>query len=86
MIKDLKDRIKRRRTFTPPLEGVAFEYGFNTKELDNWMKYWSEGYPFAEREKFLNQFPQFTTNIQGLNIHFIRVKPEVNQNVFINLP
>nr|UTQ10530.1 juvenile hormone epoxide hydrolase-2 [Antheraea pernyi] len=81
VIKDLKDRIKRRRALTPPLEGIAFEYGFNTKELDNWLKYWSEEYPFAERETFLNQFPQFTTNIQGLNIHFIRVKPEVPAGV-----
>lgn len=28
------------------------------------------------REKYLNQFPQFTTSIQGLNIHFIHAKPK----------
>lgn len=28
------------------------------------------------RQKFLNQFPQFKTQIQGLDIHFIHVKPK----------
>lgn len=78
MIKDLKERLKRRRPFTPPLEGVAFEYGFNTQQLEGFLDYWANGYPFSEREKVLNQFPQFKTNIQGLDIHFIRVRPKVN--------
>ncbi|KAJ0171963.1 hypothetical protein K1T71_012726 [Dendrolimus kikuchii] len=83
MIKDLKDRIKNSRPFTKPLEGVAFQYGFNTDLIQGWLKYWSEKYPFADREKFLNQFPQYKTNIQGLDIHFIRVKPQVTAGVEI---
>ncbi|KAL0860664.1 hypothetical protein ABMA27_010009 [Loxostege sticticalis] len=81
MIKDLRQRIKNHRPFVPPLEGVGFEYGFNTDQLDTWLNYWADKYNFAEREKFLNQFPQFTTNIQGLDIHFIRVKPQVPAGV-----
>ncbi|XP_072946438.1 juvenile hormone epoxide hydrolase-like [Epargyreus clarus] len=77
MIKDLRSRLKNHRQLVPPLEGVAFEYGFNTKQVDRWVTYWAEEYPFAEREKVFNQFPQFKTNIQGLDIHFIRVKPKV---------
>ncbi|KPJ20092.1 Juvenile hormone epoxide hydrolase [Papilio machaon] len=77
MIEDLKKRINKHRTLTPPLEGIAFQYGFNTIELEGYLKYWAEEYPFKEREKVLNQFPQFKTNIQGLDIHFIRVKPKV---------
>lgn len=77
MIKDLRSRILNRRKFTPPLEGVGFEYGFNTKQIDGWLNYWAEKYNFSEREKFLNQFPQYKTYIQGLDIHFIRVKPQV---------
>lgn len=77
MIKDLKSRIKNSRSFTKPLEGVAFQYGFNTDLMQSWLSYWADKYPFAEREQFLNQFPQFKTNIQGLDIHFIRVKPQV---------
>ncbi|KAH9636567.1 hypothetical protein HF086_017149 [Spodoptera exigua] len=76
VVKDLKDRLKMSRSFTPPLEGVAFEYGFNTAQLDSWTKYWANEYKFKERETFLNQYPQFKTNIQGLDIHFIRVTPK----------
>ncbi|KAJ0171962.1 hypothetical protein K1T71_012725 [Dendrolimus kikuchii] len=83
MIKDLKDRIKSSRPFTKPLEGVAFQYGFNSDILQGWLKYWSEEYPFADRVKFLNQFPHYKTNIQGLDIHFIRVKPQVPAGVEI---
>ncbi|KAM3958015.1 juvenile hormone epoxide hydrolase-like [Aphomia sociella] len=81
MINDLKTRLKGHRTFTPPLEGVGFEYGFNTKSLDSWIRYWAEEYPFSEREKFINQFPQYKTNVQGLDIHFVRVKPQVPPTV-----
>ncbi|CAG9792548.1 unnamed protein product [Diatraea saccharalis] len=77
VIKDLKDRLKNRQQFTPPLEGVAFEYGFNTKTLDSWATYWMEKYNFTERENFFNQYPHYRTKIQGLNIHFIRVTPKV---------
>ncbi|XP_026738426.1 juvenile hormone epoxide hydrolase-like [Trichoplusia ni] len=81
LVKDLKDRLKRTRPLTPPLEGVGFEYGFNTNEINSWLKYWAEGYNFKERETFLNQFPQFKTNIQGLDIHFIKVTPKVPAGV-----
>ncbi|XP_075985879.1 uncharacterized protein LOC142983004 [Anticarsia gemmatalis] len=81
MIKDLKYRLKNHRPFVPPLEGVGFEYGFNTAQIDSWLSYWADKYNFSERENFLNQFPQYKTNIQGLDIHFIRVKPQVPNNV-----
>lgn len=82
-IKDLKDRLKRSRPFTPALEGVGFEYGFNSAQIDGWVKYWANDYQFKERETFLNQFPQFKTNVQGLDIHFIRVTPKVCKFFFL---
>ncbi|KAJ8730612.1 hypothetical protein PYW08_002025 [Mythimna loreyi] len=81
MITDLRYRINNRRKVTPPLEGIAFQYGFNTDNLDYWMDFWANKYNFTEREAYLNQYPQFKTNIQGLDIHFIRVKPEVPEDV-----
>ncbi|CAH2098061.1 unnamed protein product [Euphydryas editha] len=83
MIKDLKTRLQNKRQLVPPLEGVGFEYGFNTKQIDVWVKYWSEEYKFSEREKFFNKFPQYKTNIQGLDIHFVRVKPKVNPGITV---
>ncbi|XP_060807763.1 juvenile hormone epoxide hydrolase-like [Amyelois transitella] len=85
MIKDLKSRLKNHVPFRLPLEGVGFEYGFNTKMIDEWTTYWAVKYPFRERERFLNQYPQFKTNIQGLDVHFIRVKPQVKNKEVIPL-
>ncbi|KAJ8721329.1 hypothetical protein PYW07_002104 [Mythimna separata] len=83
MITDLLHRINNRREVTPPLEGVAFQYGFNTDNLDYWMDFWANHYNFTEREAYLNKYPQFKTNIQGLDIHFIRVKPQVPKDVVV---
>lgn len=79
MIQDLKDRLNNHRPFPPPLEGAGFTYGFNSRQLSSWLEYWAKSYDFAKREKFLNQFPQFKTNVQGIDVHFIRVKPQVSK-------
>ena len=36
--------------------------------------YWSSNYDWRKAEAKLNSFPQFVTNIDGLDIHFIHVK------------
>ncbi|XP_049881304.1 juvenile hormone epoxide hydrolase-like [Pectinophora gossypiella] len=77
MLQDLREYFKVSRELTPPLEGVGFEYGFRSEVAQKWLKYWAEEYPFAEREKFFNQYSNYRTYIQGLSIHFIHVKPEV---------
>ena len=38
------------------------------------MQYWGSGYDWRKAEATLNALPQFTTNIDGLDIHFIQVK------------
>uniref|UniRef100_A0A182NAI9 Epoxide hydrolase N-terminal domain-containing protein n=1 Tax=Anopheles dirus TaxID=7168 RepID=A0A182NAI9_9DIPT len=79
VIEKLRAKLDDVPTLTPPLEGTAFEYGFNTDRLKEIIKYWRTTYlgKWGEREKYLNQFPHFHTQIQGLNIHFIHVKPKV---------
>ncbi|KAL0117446.1 hypothetical protein PUN28_010347 [Cardiocondyla obscurior] len=75
VVKDLKYRLNHTRPLTPPLKNVAWTYGTNTDALSKFLDYWANNYNFEEREKHINQYPQFKTNIQGLDIHFIRVKP-----------
>jgi len=77
MIADLKDRLSKTR-YTPPLENVGFRYGFNNEGLKPLLDYWKDTYDFNAREKFLNQYPQFKTNIQGLDIHFIHINPNTD--------
>ncbi|GAB0093636.1 Epoxide hydrolase [Sergentomyia squamirostris] len=77
VIKTLKAKLEDFPDLSPPLEGVNFEYGFNTDYLKQVVKYWREDYlgKWNLREKYFNKFPHFKTNIQGLDIHFIHVKP-----------
>lgn len=55
----------------------------NTNLLKEFIEFWNTKYDWKERQEYLNKYPQFTTKIQGLNIHFIHVKPSnvTNQRV-----
>ncbi|EAT36616.1 AAEL011314-PA [Aedes aegypti] len=79
VIEKLRSKLNDVPTLVKPLEGAAFEYGFNSNRLQDILKYWKTSYlnKWTEREAFLNKFPHFKTQIQGLNIHFIHVKPKV---------
>lgn len=75
VLHDLMSRLNSTRPFYPPLEGVGFRYGFNTNYLQTILDFWKTKYLWREREKFLNSLPQFTTEVAGLKIHMIHVKP-----------
>lgn len=81
LIAELKAQLSRPLTLHEPLEGVGFQYGFNAKELQNVVTYWRDTYlpKWAESEAYLNQYPHFETQIQGLRMHFIHVKPEATE-------
>ncbi|XP_031346451.1 juvenile hormone epoxide hydrolase 1-like [Photinus pyralis] len=71
----LQQKLNQPRSLTPPLEGIQQQYGMNTNLLKEIIEFWKTKYNWREREKFLNQYPQFQTTIQGLNIHFLHIKP-----------
>ncbi|XP_043251770.1 juvenile hormone epoxide hydrolase 1-like [Colletes gigas] len=75
VVDDLKYRLAKRRQYVNPLEDAAWTYGISTKYLDTVLDYWKDKYNWAERQALLNKYPQFKTNIQGLDIHFYHVKP-----------
>ncbi|XP_068634007.1 juvenile hormone epoxide hydrolase-like [Battus philenor] len=77
MINDLKQRLKNRRPLTKPLDGIMSEYGINTVYLEKIINYWINNYDFKARASRLNKFAHYKTRIQGLDIHFIRAKPEI---------
>ncbi|XP_037926613.1 juvenile hormone epoxide hydrolase 1-like isoform X1 [Hermetia illucens] len=78
VIQALRKDLNRTFEFQPPLEGVGFEYGFNTAYLPKVIKYWRDEYlpKWRTRELFLRKWPHFTTNIQGLRIHYIHNRYE----------
>lgn len=68
MLKLLQKRLEDTGDLVDPLEGVAFQYGFNTKKLKSVVDYWRDTYLTkweTERLVRLNQFPQYKTMIQG---------------------
>ncbi|XP_041972509.1 juvenile hormone epoxide hydrolase-like [Aricia agestis] len=81
MANDLRERLLHRRPFPPPLEDAGFQYGFNSNFLSRVLDYWQNNYNFKEREQFFNRYDHFMTNIQGLDIHYIHVKPNVDAGV-----
>ncbi|XP_075165248.1 juvenile hormone epoxide hydrolase 2 [Haematobia irritans] len=81
IIKDLMNQLDRPLKLHEPLEGVAFEYGFNSNYLQKVIKYWRNEYlpKWSDRENFLKKFNHFQTQIQGLKIHFMHIKPKNTQ-------
>lgn len=53
----------------------------NTDYLEKILEYWIHKYDVTKRVELLNQFPHYKTTIQGLDIHFIRVTPQVKEGV-----
>ena len=70
---DLKSRLAHAR-LADELPGVGWDYGMNPGYLKELVAYWRDRFDWRAQERRLNQFPQFKTNIDGLDIHFIHVR------------
>ncbi|NXX42229.1 HYEP hydrolase, partial [Tricholaema leucomelas] len=73
-IEDLHRRLERAR-YAQPLEGAAFDYGFNSNYLQKVVAYWRNQFDWRKQVEVLNKYPHFHTTIEGIDIHFIHVKP-----------
>src|SRR5438132_13269192 len=70
VLTDLKQRLSRAR-LADDIPGAGWDYGTNGLYLKQLVEYWRDKYDWRAQEKRLNQFDQFMTNIDGLDIHFI---------------
>jgi len=72
-IEELRARIQATRW--PEQETVADQsQGVQLATMQALARYWGTEYDFGRLEARLNAFPQFVTEIDGLDIHFIHVK------------
>src|SRR5215217_5390626 len=70
---DLRRRIEATRW--PEKETVADQsQGVQLATMQELVHYWGTEYDFGRVEARLNAFPQFVTEIDGLDIHFIHVR------------
>ncbi len=70
VLDDLRERLTRTR-FPNEIPGSSWTYGTDLSYLKELCAYWREQFDWRDQEDRLNQFDQFTTEIDGLNIHFI---------------
>ena len=70
---DLHERLLHTRW--PDRQPVdTWDYGVPLAYLQELVAYWSTSYDWRRYEAQLNEFPQFTTSIDGANVHFLHVK------------
>lgn len=69
---DLRDRLARTR-WPVELPGSAWDRGVPVPYLRELAEYWRSAYDWRAQEARLNTYPQFTTTIEGQDIHFLHV-------------
>src|SRR3977135_809702 len=75
---ELRRRIKATRL--PEKETVSdFSQGVQLAFIQALTRYWATEYDWRKCEAKLNSYPQFITEIDGLDIHFIHVRSK-NEN------
>ncbi len=70
---DLRDRLARTR-WPDELPGTGWSRGVPLGYLKELAEYWRTSYDWRVHEAKLNQFPQFTTEIDAQTIHFLHVR------------
>ena len=73
VIDDLHRRLDATR-WPQALEGVGWDYGSDTSYIAELCRHWRHDYDWRANEAALNQLPQFTQRIDGLDIHFIHAE------------
>ena len=73
LLDDLKGRLANTRW--PEAEVVDdWSQGIPLAYVKEVCDYWAEGYDWRAREEALNRFDQFTTEIDGLDVHFVHAR------------
>jgi epoxide hydrolase len=70
---DLTDRLARVR-WTDDFPGADDDHGVSLERVKSLVERWQHGYDWRAWEKRLNAYPQFTTEIDGQNVHFLHVR------------
>jgi epoxide hydrolase len=70
---DLRDRLARTR-WPDELPAVGWSRGVPLSYLKGLVEYWRTSYDWRKHEARLNEFPQFTTTVDGQTLHFLHVR------------
>src|ERR687894_156508 len=70
---DLRQRLASSR-WPDELPGVGWSRGVPLGYLKDLADYWANGFDWRGQEAKLNELPQYTTEIDGQNVHFLHVR------------
>ena len=74
-IADLQRRLAATR-MPDQIADTTWEYGTDSSYLSELIAYWQNDFDWKKQETELNQFDQFKTEIDGLDMHFIHQRSE----------
>jgi hypothetical protein len=59
-----------------------FRYGFQANFMkDVVVPHWLNKFNWRKQEAILNKYPHFTTNIEGISVHFQQAKPKTGRKL-----
>jgi pimeloyl-ACP methyl ester carboxylesterase len=70
---DLQARLARTR-WPDQILGSGWDYGVDVAYMKELVAHWQTRYDWRQFERRLNAFPQFTTELDGLRLHFLHVR------------
>ncbi len=70
---DLKRRLRDTR-WPDQLPDTTWEYGTDIGYLKELVAYWMSGFDWRKQEAMLNQFPQFKTQVDGVDLHYVHAR------------
>lgn len=72
-MEELRQRIGCTR-WPRALNDGSWILGTDSDYLLTLLDYWRNGYDWSRKERALNQYPQFTCELDGLTIHFFHIR------------
>ena len=73
VLEDLQKRLSLTR-WPDEIPGSGWGYGTNLDYLKELVSYWQNDFDWKSQEKKLNELNHFTSQVKGLNIHFVHEK------------
>jgi len=73
VLDDLHYRLAHTR-WSDEITNAAWDYGTNREYLQQLATYWQHSYDWRAQEAKLNEFAQFTAEVEELDIHFLHIE------------
>src|SRR5262245_12191600 len=72
-IEDLKSRLARVRWPDEPPD-APWRFGTSLAFMREMVEHWRHAYDWRKTDSALNAWPQFTTTIDGIDVHFLKIE------------